>query len=415
MLTIALALSFMTSSMSVPVQVLDAGTNTPIAAQVIAWEDYYWSGFHSGGHTCFRAAGADVLPPRSTVTLPEISLDMSMKVGTSPRHASSLAFARGYCAVEPNSFVGFAHDDAPGGIVSLGGDAKGLKPGSPLTIRTLASKEPAEFRLLYLAQVARQIATTCMELRDRNFAKGMMDSVLIEADSIANTFHERFLAARVHDAAALTTGSYKETVLFKPLHQLSSYSSQRNHEELKLSLEIARTAPFLPPWCESGCAAGPPPRYTMVPPNPYDVNTRDEDGQTPLARATFDVNLPVMRILLSFGADPNVITRPGGFGALDFLLLRAARDVNTAAPDGVELHLMRALDLLLAAQPSIHPAHGDLLAHPEKWSVDGRARAFWMTMSAKLSWAPVREAFTPVCSASKLDVETLKLGTAPGQ
>jgi hypothetical protein len=148
----------------------------------------------------------------------------------------------------------------------------------------------------------------------------------------------------------------------------------------------------------------------MVAPNPYDVDLRDEQGRTALMKAASEVNPSAIKLLQSFGADPNVLTRPGGFDALDLLLFRAEKDVGAGAPEGVELHLMRALDALIAGHPSLHPAHRQLLAHPETWKLDPRARAFWTAVASKVSSLPARNPFSPICSTPELHLATLGLG-----
>jgi len=378
------------ASATIPVQMVDLDTKKPIAAHVIAWDEYFWSGWHSGSWSCFRAAGIVAQPSRSDLVLPAVT---STRAGEYPRHAQAFAFARGYCGVAQN-------------------DANGLRAGVPVTIRMRVSGDPPEYRLLYLAQAAQTVAVACGEQADRGFAKGMMDGILDEADSIAKDFHEQFLARRVHEASASLQSLQTQirVSIFKPMIREHPGWSITERER---DLDIGRNGSFKPPWCpDRNCAAGAPPRDTLIPPNPYDVNLRDEDGQTLLMNAAYDVDLPAVKLVLAHGADPGTLDRPGGLSALDMLLLRAEKDVHAGAPDGAELHLLRVANALAAAHGSLHPEHARLLAHPEEWKLDERAHAFWSTLAARVRKLPAREAFQPSCSAPELSqVRTLRLGT----
>src|SRR5258708_16512619 len=73
---------------------------------VSASEHYYWTGFHSSGETCFRAA-TQVLNGAPFV-LPAAKGDGASHVVEDTRHVELLAYRRGYCALQPYATANWA-------------------------------------------------------------------------------------------------------------------------------------------------------------------------------------------------------------------------------------------------------------------------------------------------------------------
>jgi hypothetical protein len=372
-------------SAALPMRVVDHDSGAPIAAHVVAWEHYHWTGFHSSGDTCFRAAAARIEPSGGTVVLP-FSLATMWDIGSNPRRIESLTFESGYCAVRPY---------AP--------EPNGMRPGDAATIRLRASNDAPERRLLYLREVASELTGICDNLKDRRFVEAMSAQILAEAQSLPRTFHERFLLQRIRETLL---GTSERSFVFNPLVNVMTMS-QGDVGKLREVLAWTRASPMFegPSWQR--------PKHMFGPHEPFQIDLRADDGQTALMKAAGAVNLPAMQFLLEQGASSHILTQPGGLGALDVLLLRAERDVNVHAPNGVEVHLLRAVDVLLAANATLHAANLRLLSHPQEWKLDARAREFWTLAAGKMVSIPGRTEVIPACTARAIEPQTLRLGAPP--
>jgi hypothetical protein len=381
-------------STAVPLRFTDAQTGAPLAAQAIAWEEYYVGHIHGHSDICFRTAGAAIPPGGGAVTLPA---SVNLQALASTRTVFTFAFARGHCAWAPRT-------------TAFGLDQR-ASPSAPIALRN--SADPVEYRLRYLAAVASGARSSCLTESDRGFTAALGAEIVSEAQSIAKTHYERFLALRVREALAEGERTRISGALASALR---NSGPEQAVATLKKVLEFRRASPTLTEqWCSNGyCQAVQPPKDMFQPVEPFHIDERAEDGYTGLMQAAQSMHIPAMQFLLDEGASVAVLTWPGGIGALDILLLRAEKDVNGYAPDGVEGHLLRAIDLLVKAKATLHAQNRRLLSHPEAWRLEARAQAFWSRVAERIASVPARDSPDPSCRALMLPLPLLRLGTPPG-
>lgn len=379
---------------AVPLRFTDAQTGAPLAAQAIAWEEYFVSHLHGHSDICFRAAGAAIPPGGGAVTLPA---SLNVQALAAPRTVYSFGFARGHCAWAPRT-------------IAFGLDQR-ASPSAPIAL--LNSADPVEYRLRYLAAVARGVRSSCFAVADRGFAAALGAEIISEAQSVAKTHYERFLAVGVREA--LEDGE-RTRISGALANALRHSAPEQAVATLKKVLEFRRASPTLTEqWCSNGyCQQVQPPKDMFQPVEPFHIDERAEDGYTGLMQAAQSMHIPAMQFLLDEGASVAVLTWPGGIGALDVLLLRAEKDVNGYAPDGVEGHLLRAIDLLVKAKATLHAQNRRLLSNPGAWRLDPRAQAFWSRVAERIASVPARDSAEPSCRALSLPLPLLRLGTQPG-
>ena len=142
----------------------------------------------------------------------------------------------------------------------------------------------------------------------------------------------------------------------------------------------------------------------------FDINERDENGYSALMAAAKAMQPATVRALIETGADVNVLTSPGGYGALDLVLSRARDDVREGGPEGLEGHLLRMIDLLKSAnpQPTLHPVYHAQLADPSRWKLGPRLQPFWLEVRARVATLAPRaaiEASCPIAEPARLSLD----------
>ncbi len=345
---------------------------------VSASEHYYWTGFHSSGETCFRAA-TQVLNGAPFV-LPAAKGDGASHVVEDTRHVELLAYRRGYCALQPYATANWAgfikwagKNDPHGGW----GSVESPKFDQPLTLSMKPSIDPAPHRARHLALVARVAANQCRAL-DATFAP-MKDALLDEAREIGRSggIRERLFALRVEEAFDERHG--ERAVLGTVLHDYCLFPN--------------------------GFQSGAPVT------EPFRIDAADERGFTALMAAAHAMQPATARILLENGADVNAVDEPGGYSALDLVLSRAREDLKETTPEGIDRHLLRMIDLLKAARPAptVSARYHAELTDRASWSLGPRLTSFWESVRERVLPLTPRQNRPAACPIERIVKESLRL------
>jgi hypothetical protein len=384
------------------IRALDANTGKPLeGAVVVASEHYYRTAFEGSHTTCFRAV-AKRLESRGEaeiLRLPAVDPVTSEKVIDETRHVEVFGYRVGYCVAQPYAsagHAGFVKWANRGKASGSWGTVETPQFGSTIVLRLKPSNDAPERRLRYLARIAAQIGGHCRDYGDA-WLQPFKSAVLAEAQGLASDPVSKLLAARVSEAFEANP---RHKVLRSVLHGPAVTGDVAG---MRRMLEWAKKDPFLAgPYCppnESTCmipvrAPGEMPRERA-----FDINERDENGFSALMAAAKAMQPATVRALIEAGADVNVLSGPGGYGALDLVLSRARDDVREGGPEGLEGHLLRMIDLLKSANPppTLHPAYYAELSDPSRWKLGPRLQPFWMEVRARVATLAPRAAIEASC------------------
>ncbi len=384
------------------VRTLDARTEQAVeGAVVVASEHYYWTTFHNSGTTCFRAAAKRLESRGETeiLRLPAVDPVTSAKVVDETRHVEVFAYRAGYCVAQPYASAeqaGFVKWANKGKSSSGWGTVETPQFGTTIVLRLKPSSDAPERRLRYLVRIAGQIGRHCRDFGDA-YLQPFKSAVLAEADALASDPVEKLLAARVSEAFQ---DDPRRKVLRNVLH---AAAAKGDVPGMRRMLAWARKDPFLAgPYCppdEATCmipvrAPGEIPRERA-----FDINERDENGFSALMAAARAMQPATVRALIEAGADVNVLSSPGGYGALDLVLSRAPDDVTEGGAEGLEGHLLRMIDLLKSANPppALHPVYQAQLSDPSRWKLGPRLQPFWLELRARVATLAPRAAIEAAC------------------
>jgi hypothetical protein len=374
---------------NVAVQAADMNSGQPVAkAVVVAAERMEWHEFHSTRSVCARTAIA------TTGARGDADLRLQGKDPTrlGAEHGYQLfAYRAGYCMGTKSARTRVA-----------GGEVR-LKP----------SQDPPEARLRYLAMMARAAAASCAD-EGSAWLVPFRDAVQAEAERIAATPLEKFLAIRVGEAFEVMTINgmvAPATVLVGPggsgqktlRTALVGAAAQGNVGSMEQMLEWAKADPTLSKaFCPRGsntCMMPMPDPNMVRRDEPFSIDQRDEKGFSALMAAAKAMKPDAVKWLLEHGADVNVLSGPGGYNALDLVLSRARDDVQENGPDGLEPHLLRMIALLATSptRPTLHPRYREELADASAWTVGPRLKKFWSEVREQVMAYEARAPFELAC------------------
>jgi Ankyrin repeat len=394
---------------------LDARTEQPVeGAVVVVSEHYYWTALHSSGTTCFRAV-AKRLESRGEseiLRLPAVDPVTSAMVIDETRHVEVFAYRAGYCVAQPYASAeqaGFVKWGNKGKSSGSWGKVETPQFGTAIVLRLKPSNDPPEHRLRYLARVAAQISRHCRDLGDA-YLQPLRSAMLVEADGLASDPVANLLAARVREAFQINPGhKYLRSVLH-------AAAAKGDVPGMRRMLGWARTDPFLAgtycPPNESTCMIPVRTPDEMPRERAFDINERDENGFSALMAAAKAMQPATVRALIESGADADVLSSPGGYGALDLVLSRARDDVKEGGAEGFEGHLLRMIDLLKSANPppTLHPVYHAQLSDPSRWKLGPRLQPFWLEVRARVATLAPRAAIEAACPIEEPARLSLQLG-----
>ena len=222
-------------------------------------------------------------------------------------------------------------------------------------------------------------------------------AVLAEANALAADPVAKLLATRVSEAFQANP---RHKVLRNVLH---ASAVKGDVPGMRRMLGWARKDPFLAgtycPPDESTCMIPVRTPEEMPRERAFDINERDENGFSALMAAAKAMQPASVRALIEAGGDVNVLSSPGGYGALDLVLSRARDDVKESGAEGLESHLLRMIDLLKSANPppTLHPVYHAQLADPSRWRLGPRLQAFWSQVRARVATRAPRAAIEADC------------------
>jgi hypothetical protein len=392
---------------------VDTKTGAPIDGVIVsASEHYYWTGFHSSGETCFRAA-TQVLNGAAPFVLPAAKADSAPQMVEDTRHVEILAYRRGYCALQPYAsahqagFVKFAGKNDPHGGW---GSVESPKFDQPIVLSLKPSIDPPRHRARHLALVARVAASQCRAL-EAAFAP-MKDAILGEAREIARNggIHERLFALRAEEAFNEAPG--KRAVLGTVLHEPAE---RGDVPTLMKMLDWGRSEAYA---AQPNCLSNR--HYCLFPSGfqsgapvtePFRIDAADERGFTALMAAAHAMQPATARILLENGADVNAVDEPGGYSALDLVLSRAREDLKETTPEGIDGHLLRMIDLLKAATPAltVNARYHAELADRASWKLGTRLTSFWESVRERVLPLTPRPDQPAACPIERILKESLRL------
>lgn len=384
------------------IRTLDAKKEQPVqGAVVVASEHYYWTAFHNSGTTCFRAA-AKRLESRGEaeiLRLPAVDPVTSAKVVDETRHVEVFGYRAGYCVAQPYASAeqaGFVKWANRGKSSGGWGTVETPQFGTTIVLRLKPSNDPPERRLRYLVRIAAQISGHCRDYGDA-WLQPFKSAVLAEADGLASDPVAKLLAARVSEAfQANPTHKYLRSVVHPA-------AVKGDVPGMRRMLEWARKDPFLAgsycPPNESTCMIPVRTPDEMPRERAFDINERDENGFSALMAAVKAMQPATVRALIEAGADVNVLSSPGGYGAIDLVLSRARDDVSEGGAEGLEGHLLRMIDLLKTASPlpTLHPVYHAQLSDPARWKLGPRLTPFWLEVRARVATLAPRAAMEASC------------------
>jgi len=384
------------------IRTLDARTGQAVeGAVVVASEHYYWTAMHSSGTTCFRAV-AKRLESRGEaefLRLPAIDPLTSAKVVDNTRHVEVFGYRAGYCVAQPYAsagHAGFVKWANKGKSSGSWGTVETPQFGSTIVLRLKPSSDAPERRLRYLARIAAQIGGHCRDVGDA-WLQPFKSAVLAEAKGLASDPVSKLLVARVSEAFEANP---RHKVLRSVLHGAAVKGDVAGTRRM---LEWAKKDPFLAgPYCppnESTCMIPVRAPEEMPRERAFDIDERDENGFSALMAAARAMQPATVRALIEAGADVNVLSGPGGYGALDLVLSRARDDVREGGPEGLEGHLLRMIDLLNSTNPppTLHPVYHAQLADPSRWKLGPRLKPFWLEVRARVATLAPRAAIDASC------------------
>jgi hypothetical protein len=394
---------------ALPLSVVDAISGQPVPGATVAGsESFYWTGFHASGTECFRAAST-VLPPAGgdgQLALPET--DVKSPRWSDTRHVELFVHHAGYC-VDRNAaaswagFVNRANRENPQG---LWGSVPSPKPDETTIVRLLHSEDETERRLRHLAFVARSIPFSCRELGVAPFAilRAAMNG---EARAIAKTPYEKFLAAQVDRG---WDGQKKG--LWLPLAGPASSGDVR---VLRVMIENLRKNPafdgtFKDPLNNSTITyarSGADGEWSQV----FEMEGHDESGYTALMNAARAMQPAAVRLLLEQDARADTLTGPDGYSVLDVVLSKAAQDVEETGTEGREIHLLRMVEILVAARPAptLRAEYREEFIDPQRWTVTPHLREFWMEVRGRVATVQARPPYAAKCAIEEAGTRSLGL------
>ena len=395
------------------IRALDARTEQAVeGAVVVVSEHYYWTAFHNSGTTCFRAAAKrlETRGEAGTFRLPAVDPVTSAKVIDETRHVEVFGYRAGYCVAQPYAtagHAGFVKWANRGKSSGSWGKVETPQFGTTIVLRLKPSNDAPERRLRYLVQIAAQIGGHCRDYGDA-WLQPFKSAVLAEANALASDPVEKLLAARVNEAFQANP---RHKVLRNVLH---ASAVKGDVPGMRRMLGWAKKDPFLAgsycPPDESTCMIPVRTPEEMPRERAFDINERDENGFSALMAAARAMQPASVRALIEAGADANVLSGPGGYGALDLVLSRARDDVKEGGAEGLEGHLLRMIDLLKSANPAptLHPFYHAQLSDASRWKLGPRLQAFWTQVRARVATLAPRaapEAACPITEPARLSLE----------
>lgn len=384
------------------IRMLDSRTEQSLEGAVaVASEHYYWTAFHNSGTTCFRAA-AKRLESRGEagiLRLPAVDPVTSAKVIDETRHVELFGYRAGYCLAQPYAsagHTGFTKWANKGKSSGSWGKVETPQFGSTIVLRLKPSNDAPERRLRYLVRIAEQVGGHCRDVGEA-WLQPFKAAVLAEAHALASDPVEKLLAARVSEAFEVNP---RHKVLRNVLH---ASAVKGDVPGMRRMLGWARKDPFLAgsycPPDESTCMIPVRAQDEMPRERAFDINERDENGYSALMAAAKAMQPASVRALIEAGADVNVLSSPGGYGALDLVLSRARDDVKEGGAEGLEGHLLRMIDLLNSANPppTLHPVYHAQLSDTSRWKLGPRLQPFWSQVRARVAALAPRAAIEAAC------------------
>ena len=384
------------------IRALDAKTEQALQGVVVlASEHYYWTAMHGSGTTCFRAAAKrlESSGEAGILRLPGVDAFTSAKVVDATRHVEVFGYRAGYCVARPYASAqqaGFVKWANKGRSSGGWGTVETPQFGTTIVLRLKPSSDAPERRLRYLVRIAGEIGRHCRDVGDA-FLQPFRSAVLAEANALASDPVEKLLAARVSEAFQATP---RRKVLRDVLHAAAAKGDVPGMNRM---LGWARKDAFLAgtycPPDESACMIPMRTPEEMPRERAFDINERDENGYSALMAAAKAMQPATVRALIEAGADANVLSSPGGYGALDLVLSRARDDVKEGGAEGLERHLLRMIDLLRSANPppTLHPVYHAQLSDPSRWKLGPRLQPFWMEVRARVAALAPRAAIEAAC------------------
>jgi hypothetical protein len=212
---------------------------------------------------------------------------------------------------------------------------------------------------------------------DRAYLKPVADGMSQEADAIAKTALEKFLAERIRD---IFSNSKQPRSFPAPFVDVSRGG---NVDQMRSTLESGKA----------------------------DIDQRNEEGLTALMAAARAMKPEAVKFLFDHGANIDALSGPGGFTALDFVLERARKDVQEKGTEGQEIHMLRMIDALVAHQPAptLHPLYYEELSDPARWKLTPHLAAFWTEVRKRTARLEPRARVTLACPVREIAKLTLEL------
>jgi hypothetical protein len=230
-----------------------------------------------------------------------------------------------------------------------------------------------------------------------------------EAVAIAKTPYERILAAQVDRA---WDGKKKRLGL-----PLGGPAGSGDARELRLMMDQLRKNPafngtFKDPVGNSSTVYSPGEEGEWA--QVFDLEGRDESGYTVLMIAARAMQPATVRVLLAEGARADTLTGPDGYSALDLVLSKAVEDVQETGTEGREIHLLRMVELLVAARPAptLRAEYREEFIDPQRWTVTPHLREFWMQVRDRVAKVQARPRYAAKCAIEEAGKRSLGLTNA---
>ncbi len=401
---------------AIKVNIIDSVSRKKIpGAIVLATQSYYWTGFHSSGTTCFRAAALTLnsSDKPESIMLPSIGVADLIKI-TNTRHIELAAYREGYCGAKPHAsaqhagFIKYAAKNDPSG---MWGTVDSPAPGSEVTINLVPANDPAEHRLKHLSLVARFFAKKCPN-NSLVYLDPFKKAILAEARQLAVTQSEKIQLVRIEE---VFEPEKRKTTLRLLVH---GAASSGDVEILSKYIRWAKQDPtFTKPFCESAgdvravsCISIAHNADDIARTHAFTIDERNEKGNTPLMEAVYNMQYGATEFLLQQGADVNALSGYGGYSAIDLVLSKARDDIKETGTDGQAIQLLLMIDQLVSHHPAptLHARYYNDLTDLEKWKLSPNAYDFWLKVQQKTKRLMPRNAIVLTCPIEQVARQSLR-------
>lgn len=427
----------------------DQGTDIKSAFFVVR-EFTTYERFHGSSTFCFRGTVAASIDGQwALARLLELGWSEAKDTGAdSSDYLEVTAYSPGYCAVQtsPGKDQSLYLSSYKGPSKHWSGRPLEIIRGSALTLKTVPHADPAEWRILYLTDLVYQMTCSLPYWQESSDAE-MASAMVQEASAIARTPYEKYLVddlklalenrrtpTGIHamktkhawpapprppvniiiapagtviswgQGSELTiVAAHQGTIRGAGASSIEKKTATMRAPSLHTSAKSAAKMPIQP-------AA--PTEKKEIPPlhifcrfgdtSKCDLNERDSDGATLLARIVEASRLEELKVLMDAGADPDIARAPGGATPLDGIL-NSVLNYNAAYYPKNSDRLFRAarvMDVLIGSGKATLSAKikDQLQSDPESWSIrDQEAKQFFLDARVKLAKLPTRSEFLPSC------------------